>query len=350
MREGITARAERRRYGADRAGASGRAFARERLSAFVRSRWKVLLLMAGLLLAFLPVVWFALAPISDVRGFALGAYTAAVIAYVCHFAIVASGAGLATMGEDAEIWTHQELARLPQSWRVVNHVTFRQGDIDHIAIGPDGVIVIETKWTSDRVVLDGTDPWLTGALRQVQRNADDVAKVLGWGARKDDRPVSPLVVVWGPRVEPATDDLHHDSSRGVNLIAGKHLRRTLDELGDQVRLDDAELKRCYEKVRSHADRRDAHDEQTKGPTLSPWYEQMHRVSGWLLVASAGFFGCALGLRLPWPAVLGIQCLALIAGVATSRFDPTRPFGIAWLVGSQAVSLLVLLTWLAEALS
>lgn len=346
----MSARAERRRYGADRAGASGRAFARERLSAFVRSRWKVLLLMAGLLLAFLPVVWLALAPISDVRGFALGAYTAAVIAYVCHFAVVASGAGLATMGEDAEIWTHQELARLPRSWRVVNHVTFRQGDIDHIAIGPDGVIVIETKWTSDRVSLDGTDSWMAGALRQVQRNADDVAKVLGWGARKADRPVSPLVVVWGPRVEPASDDLHHDRTRGVNLIAGKHLRRALDELGDDIRLDDTERQRCYETIRSHVDRRDAHDERTKGPTRPPWYEQMQRVSGWLLVASAGFFVCALGLRLPWPVVLGVQGVALIAGLTALTDGRVRTYGIAWLLGSQAVSLLVLLAALVGALS
>jgi hypothetical protein len=347
----MSARAERRRYGASRAGASGRAFARERLSAFVRSRWKVLLLMAGLLLvAYLPVVWFALAPISDVRGFALGAYTAAVIAYVCHFAVVASGAGLATMGELAETWTHQELARLPKPWRVVNHVIFRQGDVDHIAIGPDGVIVVETKWTSDRVVLDGTDPWMSGALRQAQRNARDVAKVLGWGARKDDSPVSPLVVVWGPRVEPATDERHHDSGRGVNLIAGKHLRRTLDGLGDQTRLDDAERQRCYETIRGHVDRRDAHDERTNGPARAPWYEQMQRVAGWLLVASVGFFVCAFGLRLPWPAVLGIQCVALIAGAAATKFTPERALGIAWLIGSQAVSLLLLLAYAAEVLS
>jgi hypothetical protein len=32
---------------------------------------------------------------------------------------------------------------------VVDNLPFHRFDVDHIAIGPGGIVVLETKWTSD---------------------------------------------------------------------------------------------------------------------------------------------------------------------------------------------------------
>lgn len=344
-----TRRAERRRYGTDRAGTSGRRFARQRLAAFVRSRWQVLALMLVVLLAFAPLLWLALDPVSAIRDFALGAYIAGVIAATYHWAVLASGAGLASMGEEAEIWTDQELTRLPSTWQVINHVVFRQGDIDHVAIGPDGVIVVETKWTSSSVHLDGTDGWLGGALRQAERNADDVAMVLGWGADRDSRPVHPFVVVWGPQVEPATVEPHRNRA-GVSLIAGRHLRSVLEGFDGEVRLDEAEQQRCYHIIRDHVDRRDASDISLYGRVRAPWYQTLARTAEWLFLGFGGFFVSAEALKLPLAAFIVLQALALVAGVAAVRTERWRTHGMAWLIGTQAVTLLLLIDVLASTFS
>ena len=80
-------------------------------------------------------------------------------------------------------------------------------DIDHIVIGPDGVIVVETKWTSSRVRLDGSDRWLGDAVDAGCENVNDIRKVLGWNAFTDAP--SSLRSGWCgvPRSRPETDEL-----------------------------------------------------------------------------------------------------------------------------------------------
>lgn len=89
----------------------------------------------------------------------------------------------------------------------MNHLTLKQGDIDHVAIGPGGLMIIESKWTSSPMTLDGTDDWVGNLTRQARRNTDDVKRFIGWGA-KADAPISPLHVIWGPQVQPASDEFH----------------------------------------------------------------------------------------------------------------------------------------------
>ena len=97
--------------------------------------------------------------------------------------------------EQAERWTDQELKALRRrGWPVVNHLSFKQGDIDHVAIGPDGLIVVETKWTASSIKVDGSDRWLEDAVRQARRNTDDVRRFIGWGARAG-APIAPLDVL-----------------------------------------------------------------------------------------------------------------------------------------------------------
>ena len=67
------------------------------------------------------------------------------------------------------------LNRLPRGWRVVHDVSFGHGNVDHIAIGPPGVFVVETKSHPGPIKLDR----LHGAtLRQAQAQRAAVQRVL----------------------------------------------------------------------------------------------------------------------------------------------------------------------------
>jgi hypothetical protein len=51
-----------------------------------------------------------------------------------------------TNGADAGANTAHELRRLHRAgWKSVHNLHFQSGDVDHVAIGPGGVVVIETK-------------------------------------------------------------------------------------------------------------------------------------------------------------------------------------------------------------
>lgn len=68
------------------------------------------------------------------------------------------------------------LNELPRRWHVLHDVSFGRGDVDHVAIGPAGVFVVETKSNPRPVTVDR----LHGALlRQAQAQQTIVERVLG---------------------------------------------------------------------------------------------------------------------------------------------------------------------------
>lgn len=75
--------------------------------------------------------------------------------------------------------------RLPDTHYVVNDVVLPGvgGNIDHVVIGPCGVVVIETKWLAGTVQCDGDDWYVNGRRRgsvsaQVNRGAAAVREFL----------------------------------------------------------------------------------------------------------------------------------------------------------------------------
>lgn len=114
------------------------------------------------------------------------------------------------IGAQAERDTARVLRRLGERWRFQYNVVFYGGtmdakkwvtDVDCVAVGPGGVLAVSTKWTSDRWDLtDPTDEWLTAAARGAARQAELLAGPLGRAVRRP--PMRPLVVCWGPELEP----------------------------------------------------------------------------------------------------------------------------------------------------
>src|SRR5438105_2717300 len=133
----------------DRAGSWARRQARLTQRAYAKRHARTIaLFLAGmgamsLLLVLLPLNGDPAAPMAMLLTSAIWL---AVI-----FVIVGSGSASTMMGDLGEQWTAAELRRLERAgWRILNHALLREGgDIDHIAIGPPGVFVIETKWSAE---------------------------------------------------------------------------------------------------------------------------------------------------------------------------------------------------------
>lgn len=100
---------------------------------------------------------------------------------------------------DAEARTSKALERLdPEAWRIFDDLQFSGFDVDHVAIGPGGLLAIESRWAPTRWTLN--DNAIDGAvgrpLHQAQRNATWIRKVLR--NKGVQIPVVPVLVIWGP--------------------------------------------------------------------------------------------------------------------------------------------------------
>lgn len=138
---------------------------------------------------------------------------------------VTSADGSATwrIGAEAEVWTAEALRGLGPEWRIEHAVPFPERnyvvDVDHVAIGPYGVLVVETKWTGQAFDLSQKRlaPQVTQATAQVAANANRVKALL---LRVDAGvPVIPVVVYWGPNVTPPSTAVRREGD--IRLVAGK---------------------------------------------------------------------------------------------------------------------------------
>ncbi len=85
---------------------------------------------------------------------------------------------------------------------MVDNIPFKNYDVDHVAIGPGGIILLETKWTSDGLFDNHGRPNQYGdrAMRQASRNAGSINAVLHQNGF-DGSTSNAVVVAWGARNE-----------------------------------------------------------------------------------------------------------------------------------------------------
>lgn len=141
---------------------------------------------------------------------------------------------------DAEEWTARELRKLERDgWRTVHNLCFAAGDVDHIAIGPGGVVVVETKSTDsdwDFLRKQGVPArW----AEQVSTAAFRTAHLVRQRAHTSVEPVA-LVALWAHR--PPEEPVEVKS--GVTLIRGKRIRDHILTL--ERHLDPGDVERIYE--------------------------------------------------------------------------------------------------------
>jgi hypothetical protein len=132
-------------------------------------------------------------------------------------------------GARGEEWTARMLDPLAERGFVIFHdrrIPGSKANIDHIAVGPSGVFVIETKNIAGRMRIDGPDMRIAGrrvrAVEEVRREASAVANALG--ARLEAHGLSVVPVICAHRAELPIFTNRVD---GVRVVDGKGLVRLL---------------------------------------------------------------------------------------------------------------------------
>jgi Nuclease-related domain len=136
-----------------------------------------------------------------------------------------------------------------RGWHIVHSLEFEHfGDIDHVAVGPAGVLAIESKWTNvpwfvdgDRLVTRGRDP-----IRQARAGARKIRLFLG--SKDVHVDVSPVVIAWGPG---AAEGLQEPQTvNGVLVLKGTDARAWLPILCDLTNrsVDGATAKGIYDRL------------------------------------------------------------------------------------------------------
>lgn len=105
------------------------------------------------------------------------------------------------MGIEGEGMTADTLRSFKrQGWTLINGMRFSEsGDIDHILVGPPGIFIFETKWSSSRWPMKG-EKWtyitnqLNWAISQVKDNRDDIEKKIS--SRHGYVPIYAVCVLW----------------------------------------------------------------------------------------------------------------------------------------------------------
>jgi hypothetical protein len=203
-----------------------------------------------------------------VAWFVAGAWLCA-LAVVLHRLLEFTTPRRHAVGAEAEVLTSNEIHRLRRrGWRLIDSIELRGFDIDHVAVGPGGVVVLETKWRSNPwPVVDGTPCGADAerAIQQVCKNAwrmgNHVSSVTKIGVE-----AGAVLVVWGPG-RPDTDVPIALGGDAV-LVPGQLLRRYLE--GRPAVLDPVDVARIADALETYTRQRDdfeaerakAHDART----------------------------------------------------------------------------------------
>jgi hypothetical protein len=222
--------------------------------------------------------------------------------------------------------------------------------VDHVAVGPPGVFVIETKWSAEAWPNQqgGTDfmtTTLNNAIIQISENRWDVSR--HFSRVIDGAPVRAVCVVWSGDSNSGGEDPWENGE--VMVVPGSRLQSWLLSM-DKVEVDEAHAERIITEVQRQVLGRDEYD-ASRGITYQATGMQV--VSNYLLppilAAVVAFYGSVLLVRLVanWQISVGVMAVVLLAGLLTLRSSKVkvhkslwlRPALWGWTVASGAIVIL-----------
>jgi len=241
-----------------------------------------------------------------------------------------------------------------RGWRLINGLKFvDQSDIDHVAIGPAGLLVVETKWSADGWDISAVKGFLAQrvqeAVAQVSRDTKQIHGSLGeirQGTPPRSTLMRPVVVVHSAAAPvisgPGWKEYSYEDWR-VMVVHASHFRKWLEALDDDL-LSETEIIRLWntldKKVRGYESR----------PGRAPRRTFARLVYEWL---AKPCLGAAMAL---W-AVQGVVaehqlllelfswCVAMLAAVAALRVKSIRHvatgYATVWLLYLLSALVLVL---------
>lgn len=304
-----------------------------KVETFAKRQWRALLLMIVFpTILGLPFVLFKRGP---ERWLVLGATGISGFWLAGVFVVLWAGVANTLMGLVAESYTSDTLRKFGgKRWYLINGMKLKgDSDIDHVFMGPLGLIVVETKWSGSRWPMPSTeDKYMYGefndAVGQVRKNRirlmDHFGKVL------DGMPIRSVCVLWSGQNLPG--DVAERQVDEVTVVRGPKLDTFLAGLNG-VRVEPEVLERVWRRLRDHTLHRDAREMEGPNPP--------RRALGNLL--NRYFVYPAFGLAVPGYAFVlstvshrnWIVCSTLAAllaiGLIMLRVKVLRPTFVVWLV-------------------
>lgn len=331
--------------GRDRVGQFSRGRAWDLVTAFAKRFWAFLLLLMFLpTVVFLPIIFFL--EHGAMRWVTVGAvgisgpWLSAIILFVM------SGAIDPFLGLDAEGDTAGAFRRLQRrGWKLANGIKIRgRQDIDHVVVGPAGILVVESKWSQHRWPLGDRSRTfmadrLSDAVEQVLQNRKDVSTQFAKAIV--GAPIRAVCVVW------STDYLPDDPSwveyGDALIVRGPALKSWLQTLNENV-LDQPGIDRIWNEIELQATRRDKNDRNISG---APRRTVLRVVTESFLLpilggvlALYGFVGLAhlhqywldIAAAVVFPIVgLGGLCIGHLRGIARGWIGTSFGFDLIFLV-------------------
>jgi hypothetical protein len=330
--------------GDGRAGSWARAKVRRRQWQFVRRQWRF---FAATVVAAAAITCGLLFFIRSefLRGLLVGASLAGTVGALAILVMLVTGGALISMGAMAEQWTAGELRPLKrQGWRVINHVALNTWDIDHVLVGPAGLIVVETKWSSHGWQLNQPKSELTRAIEQARANARSLRlwhEVHSLGIES----VGAVLFLWG------SDQDEHQPIESiprqmgeVTVINGTQAARawrTSLQLRHEQTHEPDQVRKLWDALNKHITGRDKHDRAASPPP--PTLARVYWTGVGVTVAAIVCF--IIGLQTLRVGSLRIWLLAglLLAsiGVAARRVKALRLPALGWFGGLGAVVVLLI---------
>lgn len=209
--------------------------ARSRRNDFVRrNRWMLALLaLIGTATAAWVLWWMRWLGYPTPAAFLAGSALTATFFLIRGLVNDNDGSYYWRMGREAEKLTATALRRLERAgWTIFHNVSFDGRDVDHVAVGRGGILVLETKWSASGRLAVGSD-CLDEAQDQALRNMKTIRGLIRSGAKVS---VVGAVVAWG-----LPEALAGGSRRlgdDVLLLNGRQSKEWVRELTEHEHLDD----------------------------------------------------------------------------------------------------------------
>jgi len=273
------------------------------------------------------------------RGVVIGLGIAGTGGVLCQWIVMVTGTGPLMMGELAEQWTASELRKLRKDgWRLVNHFSLTEGDMDHVLVGPGGIVVLETKWSAHA----WDDSWHTDRIAHAASSVSASAGRLRlWQPIKALGVPSPRsgVLLWGG---PA-DAMPNQPEGTALLLHGSHAAERLRGLPTD-RLSASQVDQVWAVLDKHTKGRDPKD-AARWPVPPSVQELAVRLVASVIAGLGGFVLLSEILTAThslWITVLA--ALVLGAGAWPLRRQVrVRSVVTGWLTGIAAVLLLIVVT-------
>lgn len=134
-----------------------------------------------------------------------------------------------------EEWASSELRKLEaDGWHIHSNVSFERFDVDHVAIGPGGVVIVETKSGHDLTAPTGVGERIVRRYeQQLERSKQPIQSILK--QHGSDAPVrGQLLAVGGPH----RPDGPTRTSNGVRMVPIDGLAAFLSELSSELTVDE----------------------------------------------------------------------------------------------------------------